>query len=102
MIRITELSLPLDSDIHALRRAIVKRLRISDAELLDFKVYKRSYDARRKNSSITFVHVIDLVARDEAALLERLAGDPHEDGRGALGQSIAPAGQLHCRLRYRG
>ena len=77
MIRITELSLPLDSDIHALRRAIVKRLRISDAELLDFKVYKRSYDARRKNSSITFVHVIDLVARDEAALLERLAGDPN-------------------------
>jgi uncharacterized FAD-dependent dehydrogenase len=77
VIRITELSLPLDSDIHALRRAIVKRLRISDAELLDFKVYKRSYDARRKNSSITFVHVIDLVARDEAALLERLAGDPN-------------------------
>ena len=76
MIRITELSLPLDSDTHALRSAIVKRLKINDADLLEFTVFKRSYDARRKNSSITFVYIIDLVARDEAAILQRLAGDP--------------------------
>ena len=99
MIRITGLSLPLDSDIHALRSAIVKRLKISDAELLDFKVYRRSYDARRKNSSITFVYVIDLVARDEAALLERLAGDPNV--RAAPDTNYYPVGRAPTNLSER-
>jgi len=75
MIRITELSLPLDADAHALRRAIVRRLRINDADLLDFTVFKRSYDARKKNSAILFVYIIDLQVRDEAAILERFAAD---------------------------
>lgn len=77
MIRITELSLPLDHPADALRRAIVKRLNINDADLLDFTVFKRSYDARRKNSAITFIYVIDVAARDEAAILKRLANDRH-------------------------
>jgi uncharacterized FAD-dependent dehydrogenase len=76
VIRLTELSLPLDCDADALRSAIVRRLKIRPVDLLDFTVFKRSYDARKKNSSITFVYIIDLVARDEAAILERLAGDP--------------------------
>ena len=71
MIRITELSLPLDHPAEALREAIVARLQIRDADLLDFTVFKRSYDARKKNSVITFIYVIDLEARDEAALLDR-------------------------------
>ncbi len=77
MIRLTELSLPLDSDADALRSAILRRLKLRDADLLDFTVFKRSYDARRKNTSIMFVYVIDLAVRDEAALLERLADDPN-------------------------
>src|SRR5882724_10097425 len=76
MIRITELSLPLDADAHALRRAILRRLKISDADLLDFTVFKRSYDARKKNSAILFVYIIDLQTRNEAAILERFADDP--------------------------
>ena len=77
MIRITELSLPLDHPADALRPAIAKRLKISDADLLDFTVFKRSYDARKKNSVITFVYIIDLAARNEAAILQRFADDPH-------------------------
>jgi uncharacterized protein len=77
VIRLTELSLPLDSDADALRSAIVRRLKIRDADLLDFTVFKRSYDARKKNSSITFVYIVDLAARDEATILTRLAGDPN-------------------------
>src|SRR6267142_3947312 len=75
MLRITELSLPLDSDHHALRRAILRRLQINDADLLDFSVFKRSYDARKKNSAIRFVYVIDLEARDAASILKRFAAD---------------------------
>ncbi len=77
MIRLTELVLPLDSPPDALRQAILRRLKISDADLLEFSVFKRSYDARKKNSAIHFVYVIDLQARGEAAILQRFARDPH-------------------------
>ncbi len=75
MIRINELQLPLDHPAEALRQAIVMRLKISDTELLDFTVFKRSYDARKKNSEITFVYIIDASVADEAGTLERLADD---------------------------
>ncbi len=77
MIRITELSLPLDSDVAALRAAILKRLQLRAEELLEFSIFKRSYDARRRSDTIHFVYIIDLAARDEAALLKRWAHDPH-------------------------
>jgi len=75
MIRITELQLPLDHPAEALRTAIVKRLKINDTDLLDFTVFKRSYDARKKNSEITFVYIIDLHANNEAKILSRFADD---------------------------
>jgi hypothetical protein len=75
MLRLTELSLPLDHSPAALRPAIIERLGIHNADLLDFTVFKRSYDARKKNSTILFVYVIDLVLRNEDAVLQRLAGD---------------------------
>ncbi|MDO8271576.1 MAG: NAD(P)/FAD-dependent oxidoreductase [Gammaproteobacteria bacterium] len=77
MIRITELALPLDHPATALRKAIVARLKIRDEDLLDFTVFKRSYDARKKNTEITFVYIVDLTARDEAQILARCAGDQH-------------------------
>ncbi|MDR7090835.1 NAD(P)/FAD-dependent oxidoreductase [Cellvibrio fibrivorans] len=75
MIRITELQLPLDHPAEALRTAIVKRLKIKDADLLNFTVFKRSYDARKKNSEITFVYIIDLQANNEEKILGRFADD---------------------------
>ncbi|MEX2333837.1 MAG: hypothetical protein WD600_06240, partial [Pseudohongiella sp.] len=58
MIRLTEVVLPLDHPPEALRAAIVTRLQISDHELQAFTVFKRSYDARKKNSEITFVYIV--------------------------------------------
>jgi uncharacterized FAD-dependent dehydrogenase len=77
MIRITELALPLDHSTDALRQAILERLGIHNADLLDFSVFKRSYDARKKNSVILFIYIIDVSLRDEAAVLKRLADDRH-------------------------
>src|SRR5690606_17485788 len=77
MIRITELSLPLDHPADALRTAILARLKINDADLIDFTVFKRSYDARKKNSEITFVYIIDIQAKHEERILQRFAKDPH-------------------------
>ena len=77
MIRITELALPLDHTPEALRAAIVERLKIKDADLIDFTVFKRSYDARKKGSEIKFVYIIDLNARNIDKLLQRFTSDPH-------------------------
>jgi uncharacterized FAD-dependent dehydrogenase len=77
MIRITELALPLGHSPDTLRAAILTRLGIAAPDLLDFSVFKRSYDARKKNSEICFVYILDVAVRDEDAVLTRLAGDRH-------------------------
>jgi uncharacterized FAD-dependent dehydrogenase len=75
MLRITELKLPLDHSDADLRAAILQRLGIADAELLDFSLFKRSYDARKKSSELLFIYTLDVSVRDEAALLARFADD---------------------------
>ncbi|MDP3979181.1 MAG: NAD(P)/FAD-dependent oxidoreductase [Pseudomonas sp.] len=77
MLRITELKLPLDHPIEALRPAIVLRLGIGPDDLLGFSLFKRSYDARKKSSELQFIYTIDCSVRDEAALLARLKDDRH-------------------------
>jgi uncharacterized FAD-dependent dehydrogenase len=48
MIHITELRLPLEHTEDDLRAAVIERLGITDAQLLSFDIFKRSYDARKK------------------------------------------------------
>ena len=77
MIRISELSLPLDYTPEALTQAILKRLAIPAADLLDFTLFKRSYDARKKASTIVFICIVDVTVRDEEAVMRRLSRDRH-------------------------
>ncbi len=74
MLRLTELKLPLDHAADALRPALCQRLGIADGELIDFTIFKRSYDARKK-SAITLIYTLDFTVRDEPALLKKLAND---------------------------
>lgn len=76
MLRLTELRLPLDHPPEALRAAIVGRLGITAADLVDFTVFRRSYDAR-KVAAMTLIYTIDATVRDEAALLRKFAEDRH-------------------------
>jgi len=76
MLRISELKLPLDHAPDALPAAIAGRLGVPQADLLSWSVWKRAHDARRK-SSILKVYIVDAEVRDEAAVRQRLAGDPH-------------------------
>ncbi len=82
MIRITELQLPLaeksvENTPEELRVAILKRLGIDSNALVDFSVFKRSYDARKKNEAIRFVYIVDVTVRDESSVLRRHANDPN-------------------------
>jgi uncharacterized FAD-dependent dehydrogenase len=74
MLRLSEVSLPLDHPESALRDAIVARLGIPAGDLLGWTVFRRSYDARKK-SAIVFVYALDVELRDEAAVLKKMRGD---------------------------
>lgn len=77
MIRITELALPLDHPADALSSAIVARLNIAATDLIDFSVFKRSYDARKKNSEIKFIYILDVNVRNRDQVLARFTDDHH-------------------------
>ena len=74
MLRLTELRLPLDHAPDALRAAILNRLGINDADLIDFSVFKRSYDARKK-SALLFVYSVDVSVKNESLLLKKFRSD---------------------------
>jgi uncharacterized FAD-dependent dehydrogenase len=79
MLRITDLRLPLDHADAALRAAVFARLDLPSEALKDFSVFKRSFDARKK-SAIVLNYTLDCQLAegfDEAAVLQRFAGDPH-------------------------
>jgi uncharacterized FAD-dependent dehydrogenase len=68
MLRLDEVKLPLDHKEDELAAAIVGKLGINAADLLDFSVFKRSYDARNK-SNILLVYQVDAVLGDLLASL---------------------------------
>lgn len=76
MLRLTEIRLPLDHAEQALAQAIAARLGVTEDAVADFTIFRRGVDAR-KRVRILFVYTVDVVLRDEAAVLTRLAGDPH-------------------------
>jgi uncharacterized protein len=99
VIRITELPLPLDYAPEALRQAVLKRLAITEGELLDLTLFKRSYDARKKHSGILFICIVDVAVRDEAAVLQRCARDKHVGV--APDTAYHPVAQAQTRLKER-
>lgn len=70
------LSPPIDHSADQLRQAIIKRLKIAEEGLRNFVVFKRSYDARKKNSDVLlFVYVVDVEVANEKQVLNRFAED---------------------------
>jgi len=76
MLRLTEIKLPLGHPEDEIKAAILKRLGISDSELISHIVFKRGVDAR-KPSAILYTYTLDVTLRDEAAVLARFKNDLH-------------------------
>jgi uncharacterized FAD-dependent dehydrogenase len=76
MLRIAELKLPLDHAPEALPAAIAKRLGVRPDDVLGWSVWKRAHDARKK-AAILKVYIVDVEVKGQAAVLKRLADDPH-------------------------
>jgi len=75
MLRLTEITLPLDHDEAALVAAILARLGIPAAELAGYHVARRSYDAR-KRGAIALIYSVDVDTPREAELLRHLEHAP--------------------------
>ena len=76
MLRLTELKLPLDHPSDALPAAILERLGVKAAALLDYAIVRRAHDARKK-SAIALVYSVDVTVQDEADVLARFVGVPN-------------------------
>jgi uncharacterized protein len=76
MVRISEIRLPLEHPDTALEGAVLKKLNLNKKDLLNFTIYKRSYDARKKNNVI-LVYIVDAETTKNEKLLEQFKKDPH-------------------------
>jgi len=74
MLRLTELTLPIDHPPEALRTAAAARLGVADAAIVSLSIARRAHDARRK-SAILMVYSVDVEVENEAAVLRALAPD---------------------------
>jgi hypothetical protein len=89
MLRLTELKLPLDHGPDALRAALLERLRIPARDLVSFAIFRRAHDARKK-SAIVLIYSVDVVVRDEKAVLSRFAGDVRVQPTPDIGYRFGP------------
>ena len=74
MLRLTDLTLPLDHDDTALDAAVRTRLKLPSGAVRALAVAKRSYDAR-KRGQIQLIYSVDVDVADEAAVLKRVAAE---------------------------
>ena len=74
MLRLSDLQLPLDHTDDDLHKAIISTLHITEDELLDFRLFKRSFDARKKhNIKLIYQFEVALTDTAEQRVLEQFA-----------------------------
>ncbi len=68
MLRVTDVKLPLDHTEADLQSAILQKLKISAADLKKYTIFKRSYDARKRDN-ISLVYAIDVETPKQKQIL---------------------------------
>jgi uncharacterized FAD-dependent dehydrogenase len=76
MLRLTDIKIPLNHQADAIEQAILKKLAITKEELIEFSVFKRGYDARKK-SNILLIYTLDVSTNIDEQLLEKFRKDAH-------------------------
>ena len=77
MLRLSEIKLPLDHSDAELSLAVADKLGLAEPDLLELRVFKRSYDARKKNN-ILLIYQVNVVLSEahEKAVLEKFPAQP--------------------------
>ena len=70
MLRLINLNVPLDYTESSLRSLLLKKLKLTSDQLLDFRISRRSIDARDRQD-VHFVLSVDLTLRNETAALHK-------------------------------
>jgi len=76
MLRITEIKLPLDHAPEALRAKAAEALSLPDCAIKSCVVFKRGYDARKRDA-ILLVYTLHVEVDDEDAAIAAQPGNPH-------------------------
>ncbi len=76
MLRLTDIKLALDHSDDAIKLAILQKLSITQDQLINFTVFKRGYDARKKNK-ILLIYTLDIETTLDAKLLAKFEVDVH-------------------------
>ena len=77
MLRLSEIKLPLDHSDAELSLAVADKLGLAEPDLLELRVFKRSYDARKKNN-ILLIYQVNVVLSEahEKAVLKKFPAQP--------------------------
>ena len=93
MLRVTEIKLPLELEpievINKINAALIKKLAINAADLVEFTIFKRGVDARRANA-ILLVYSLDVTVKGEAKVLAKLKKDPPMHANFVVNTSVPP------------
>ncbi|WP_091542376.1 NAD(P)/FAD-dependent oxidoreductase [Alkaliphilus peptidifermentans] len=73
MIRVAEIKVSIDADEDKLKTEILRKLKIKEEELVNFWIYKKSLDARKKDQ-IAFVYTLDVELKKEKEFLKKYKG----------------------------
>ncbi|MDH3327238.1 MAG: NAD(P)/FAD-dependent oxidoreductase [Gammaproteobacteria bacterium] len=76
MIRLTEIRLPLDHLDTALNEAISERLSLAPENIIDYAIFRRGYDARKRNK-VVLVYTLDVSVKDENDVLNLNQSKPN-------------------------
>ena len=68
MIRVPEIKLSLDDNEERLKFELAKKLKISEDAIINYRIFKKSIDARKKNN-IQFVYTLDVELKNESKIL---------------------------------
>jgi uncharacterized FAD-dependent dehydrogenase len=71
MLRINEIKLPVSHTEKDLENEITKRLKLIRKDIKGYKIYKRSYDARKKDK-VLFVYSVDVILNNENKIISNL------------------------------
>lgn len=70
MIRVSQIKISIDDPIEKVKELVLKRLNLREEELLEYRIYKQSIDARRRGK-LDFVYTVDIAVKNEEAILKR-------------------------------
>lgn len=74
MLRVSGLKLSIEEDRSLLKKLLLKKLRIPEKDLLRYKIFKQSIDAR-KSAMIYFIFTVDVELKNEELLIKKFKNE---------------------------